>query len=92
MLVDFYTIWCRPCTKQDEILEKGRSMLKEKFPKLSLYKVNIDKSEYFTKYANKMGIQYIPQLILYNGGKPKFMKSGLRTIEDIEKFLNEHLK
>jgi len=62
-IVDFWAIWCAPCSMVAPILEE---IAKEYDGKLKVGKVNVDNE---IKTANEFGIQNIPTLIIFKQGK-----------------------
>ena len=63
VLVDFYAPWCMPCKMLSPILE---SIAKEYDGKLSVIKINIEKSPLT---ANKYGIFGVPTVKLFRNGE-----------------------
>jgi len=86
ILVDFYTFWCAPCTILTPILEKLVGEFKEK---IIFAKVNLDTAPLA---AQKYGVDRIPTVILFNGGKPISGFVGVRSEPEIRKWLEENLK
>jgi len=62
-LVDFWAIWCPPCSVIAPILEE---IDKDLDGKVNIGKVNVDNE---IKTANEFGIQNIPSLLIFNKGK-----------------------
>lgn len=85
VLVDFFATWCEPCSVLAPILEKVAQDLAEK---IVLVKVNLDE---IPQTAQKFGIDRIPTVILFEKGKPISNFIGLRSEEDIKKWLEEFL-
>jgi thioredoxin 1 len=86
ILVDFYAEWCPACRVLSPILEK---IEKEYEGKLILAKLNVD---FAPKTAQKFGINPIPTVILFKGGKPVSGFIGARSEVEIKNWLNENLK
>ena len=95
VLVDFFAIWCDPCSILTPILEKTEKDFGGKF---ILVKTNLDDAPLT---AQKFGVDSIPNVILFKDGKPISGFVGLRpesTIKDwlekmfIEKEYSEYAK
>ncbi|MEM6831224.1 MAG: thioredoxin [Bacteroidota bacterium] len=71
VLVDFYADWCGPCKTMSPILQEVKS---DMGGKVRIVKVDVDKNP---KAAQKFGVQSIPTLILFKGGKQKWRQSGV---------------
>lgn len=88
VLVDFFAVWCDPCSMLAPILEKVEKDFNGKF---ILTKVNIDNAPLT---AQKFGIDSIPNVMLFKGGKQISGFVGLRPEQAIkewlEKILNEN--
>lgn len=64
VLVDFWAVWCAPCSILSPILEKITEEFKEK---IIFAKINLDETPIT---AQKFGIDKIPTVILFKEGKP----------------------
>lgn len=82
VLVDFFTVWCEPCSILAPILEKVSEELKDK---IILIKVNLDD---IPLTAQKLNIDRIPTVFLFKSGNSVSGFVGLRTEEDIKEWLN----
>ena len=81
VLVDFWATWCGPC----RMLAPTVSAIADKFDgKIKVGKVDVDENAYL---AEKMGIEVIPTLILFDKGEIKARKSGLMSQAEIESML-----
>jgi len=63
VLVDFYADWCGPCKTLGPILEKIAEEMKDS---LVLLKANVDNTP---QNAGKFGVEKIPTIVLFKGGK-----------------------
>ena len=70
VLVDFWAPWCGPCRLVAPELEK---LAKERAGRVVLAKLN---TEEVPQIASRFGIQSIPTLILFRGGKEHKRISG----------------
>lgn len=98
VLVDFFAVWCDPCSMLAPILEKIEKGFDGKF---ILMKINIDDAP---ATAQKFGIDSIPNVILFKKGKPIRGFVGLRPeliikdwlekifIDELEKEYSEYAK
>ena len=86
VLVDFFAEWCPPCKMLSPILEKLEKEFKEK---VIFAKMNVDVCPLTSQ---KCGINPIPNVILFKEGKPAGNFVGLRTEEEIKKWLENLLK
>ncbi len=64
VLIDFWAPWCGPCRQLTPILEKAVRAAKGK---VKLVKMNIDEHP---QIPGQMGIQSIPAVIAFSGGRP----------------------
>lgn len=62
-LVDFWAIWCGPCSVVSPIMEE---IAQEFDGKIKVGKVNVDNE---IKTANEYGIQNIPTIMIFEQGK-----------------------
>jgi thioredoxin 1 len=63
VLVDFYADWCGPCRALAPIVEEIAHELKDR---LKVLKLDVDQNP---QTAMQYGVQSIPTLILFKGGK-----------------------
>lgn len=76
VLVDFGASWCPPCVKMEPVLEEIR-----KDSSLSFQFVRIDAGVH-TNLMKSLGIEPIPQFIIYKNGKETWRKQGIVTREE----------
>lgn len=70
VLVDFYADWCGPCRMAAPIIDELSETYKDK---VLIGKVDVDKN---TGTAAKYGVQSIPTVIMFQGGKEVDRKVG----------------
>jgi len=84
-IVDFWAPWCGPCRALAPVFDE----LSEEYKgKLHFAKVNI---EDHMDVGGTYGIQSIPCLILFSGGKEKVRIIGLQRKEDLKKKIDAAL-
>lgn len=81
VLVDFYAEWCGPCKRLTPVLE---SLQPEFEGKVAVVKVNIDECG---ELCSRFGITSVPTLILLSDGKEVGRLLGLRSADEIRKFI-----
>jgi thioredoxin len=86
VVVDFWAEWCTPCFILAPILEKLANEFEGKF---ILAKVNLAEAR---TVAQKYGIERIPMVVLFNGGKPISGFIGARPEPIVRELLNKMLK
>jgi len=86
VVVDFWAPWCSPCFILGPILEKVANEFEGKF---ILAKVNLAEAR---TIAQKYGIDRIPMVILFNGGKPISGFIGARPEPVVRELLDKMLK
>jgi thioredoxin 1 len=86
VLVDFFAVWCDPCSILAPILEKAEKDFNGKF---ILAKVNVDNAPLT---AQKFGIDSIPNVILFKGGKQVGGFVGMRPEQTVKEWLEKMLK
>ncbi|MFQ5709793.1 MAG: thioredoxin [bacterium] len=86
VLVDFWADWCGPC----HMLAPTIKELAQEFQhKIKVGKLNTDIN---FEVASRYGIQSIPTLILFSGGKEVARMIGVRPKHDIVQVINQHLQ
>lgn len=76
ILVDFYADWCGPCRMMGDVLEK--------IDGIDILKVNVDK---FDGLSQKYGVMSIPNLIIFENGKPIRNQVGYINEEELKEFI-----
>jgi thioredoxin 1 len=86
VFVDFWAEWCGPCRMVGPAVEQiGKIMT----GKIKVAKLNVDENQ---QIAMKYGVQSIPSLILFNGGKEMGRTIGAAPKETYMKFIESSLK
>ena len=86
VLVDFFAVWCEPCSILAPILEKAAEHFKEK---IVFMKANLDDAP---MAAQKFKVEKIPTVILFKNGKPISGFVGLSSEESIKAWLKNIIK
>ena len=84
-IVDFWAIWCAPCSMVAPILEE---IAKEYDGKVKVGKVNVDNE---IKTANEYGIQNIPTIMIFKQGKEVERIIGALPKDHIAKKLEKYI-
>lgn len=85
-LVDFWAIWCGPCSMVSPIMEE----ISQEFDgRVKVGKVNVDNE---IKTANEYGIQNIPTIIIFKQGKEAERILGAVPKDHIVKKLKKYLE
>lgn len=85
-LVDFWAIWCPPCSMVAPILDE---IAKDYDGRMRIGKVNVDNE---IKTANEFGIQNIPTMIIFNQGREVERIIGALPKDQIVKKLEKYVK
>jgi len=85
VIVDFWAPWCGPCKMVAPALEK---LAKEEAGKLLVSKVNTDENP---SWAGKFGIQGIPTMLFFLGGKLIHRQVGALPEPMLREVVNQFL-
>jgi thioredoxin 1 len=85
VLVDFWADWCGPCKMIAPALEE---ISEELAGKVTIAKVDITEN---TDIAAQMGVQSIPLMVLFKGGKPVAQKLGAAPKSQLKGWLEGEL-
>ncbi|HEU4604827.1 MAG TPA: thioredoxin [Nitrososphaera sp.] len=85
MLVDFWAPWCGPCRMVSPIIEQ---LAKEYSGKVAFGKVNVDENQMI---SGSFGIQSIPTMMIFKGGKAVDVMIGALPKAQIEMKLKQQL-
>lgn len=87
VLVDFFATWCGPCKMMHPILEEVKGVLGDK---IHILKVDIDATEN-RQPVETYGIQSVPTLILFKGGKLLWRQSGVVATPQLKEIIGNYL-
>jgi len=85
IIVDFWAPWCGPCRMVSPIIEQ---LAREYSGKAVFGKLNVDENQVV---AGSFGIQSIPTLMIFKGGKAAEVVVGSIPKAQIETKLRQHL-
>lgn len=88
VLVDFWAEWCPPCRAMAPVLENIASKYEGK---LDVVKVDIEASQDNNRLASEHGVQGIPNMVVYKGGKVVKNLVGMRPAHALELELKEYI-
>ena len=81
MVVDFWAPWCGPCRMIAPAYEQAAKALE---PHVRLAKINTEEEQ---ALAARFGIQSIPTLILFRGGREVARQPGAIGAQDIVRWV-----
>lgn len=85
VVIDFWAAWCRPCLMMAPIFEE---FAREYTGKMVFAKLNTDENQ---QTAFKLGIQGIPTLIFFNGGREVNRVVGLESRDMLRRSIESAL-
>lgn len=84
VLVDFWAVWCGPCTMMAPIVDE----LAEEFEGVvTVGKVDVDENP---DLAGRYGVMSIPTLLLFRDGEVLATSVGVKPKEQLEELLAEY--
>jgi thioredoxin 1 len=84
-VVDFWASWCAPCKAMAPRLRRLSKIYKGK---VAFGKIDTQKNQ---DIAKKYKIQSIPHLVVFNNGKKVLSITGLRSVGNLKKTIEEIL-
>ncbi len=83
VLVDFWAVWCGPCSMISPIVSE---IADENIGKLKVGKVNVDEQ---MTLAMKYGVSSIPTLLLFKKGNVEERMIGACSKQELEAMINQ---
>lgn len=88
VLVDFWAQWCAPCRMMAPILESVAEKIGDD---VEVVKVDVEASPDNGQLAGKYGVQGIPNMQIFKGGKVVDQLIGMRPQPVLEDELKKHI-
>jgi thioredoxin 1 len=85
VLIDFWAPWCGPCHVMTPVLQQLQGKLGDA---LRIGKVNVDDNP---ELARRFNVRAIPTLLLLQGGAPLARTEGARPLQELERWIGEHV-
>lgn len=82
VLIDFWAVWCGPCKMIAPVVEE---LATSNAGKLKVGKVDVDHNQ---TLAGSLGIQAIPTLLVFKGGKVVGQLVGAASKAELQKMLD----
>ena len=82
VIVDFWAPWCGPCRSMAPIFDKAAQGLE---PKARFVKINVDENP---EAAQQYGVQGIPALFAFRGGKIAARQSGVADLATLGRWVD----
>jgi thioredoxin len=83
LIVDFWAVWCGPCTAMKPMFELASNNLKDKNSDVQLYTFNIEND---SELVSQLGIRSVPTIKGFNKGSEVFTEVGLKQTSVIMSF------
>lgn len=85
LIVDFYGVWCSPCSLMKPTFDKLSNQYREENSEIQLYTMDVDKNR---DIAIKYGVRSIPTLKVFSNGEVVGTKTGVQQESQIIELVN----